>query len=120
MLRKAQRSTNLPHTYLEIEEGRMKKHKLAMGLSLTILVAFSGSGAVHAKGAANPSKPATASVDPIQSQNKRALMPHSDRKAAATHLKVAHQNERAEEMALASRQRHAEHGNDHARKGGVK
>lgn len=101
----------------------MKKNKLAMGLSLTILVALSGTGLVYAKGAATPSKPETgSSIDPIQSKNKRQITPHSDRKAAATHLKIAHEIDRAEEMAKASRQRHAEHGSapDHDHKGGVK
>lgn len=93
-----------------------------MGLSLTILLALSSTEAVHAKGGNKPAKPAAASIDPIQSKNKRQTTPLSDRKTAAAHLKVAHQNERADEMAQASRQRHAEHGNghDHARKGDVK
>jgi hypothetical protein len=66
----------------------MKKNKLAMGLSLTILVAIWGGGIAHAAGA--PSQNPTGNIDPIQTKNYRQNMPLSSRKAAAKRLKLVH------------------------------
>jgi len=73
----------------------MKANKLALRLSLTILVALWGGGA-YAKN--TPSQNAMSTGDPIQTQNKRQKTLHSDRKAAAVRLKHANQIARANEI----------------------
>ena len=77
----------------------MKKNKLAMGLSLTILVALWGGGIAYAAGA--PSQNPAGVGDPIAAQNphyKGLKTPHSSRKAAAKRLKVAHQKQHQQEL----------------------
>jgi hypothetical protein len=74
----------------------MKKNKLTLGLSLTILVAFLGGGIAHAT--AGPSNKAANIVDPIQSQHKRLQTRHSARKEAAKRLKVVHQQQHQHEL----------------------
>jgi hypothetical protein len=79
----------------------MKTNKLAMGLSLTILVALWGGGIAHAKGAAtSPANPMSAG-DPVQTQNphnKGLKSPHSARKEAAKRLRPAYQQEHQQKL----------------------
>ncbi len=77
------------------------RYKLAMKLSLTILIVFWGAELAHAQSAGTVSKTKTAMEEgnPIQSQNKRQKTPNSARKAAAARLKSVHQMVRAEKMA---------------------
>jgi hypothetical protein len=77
---------NLTLTLMRV--GNMKKNKLAMGLSLTILVAFCGGGIAHAVGAA--SQHPMSKVDTVQTKNSRQKTPHSGRKEAAKRLKQTH------------------------------
>jgi len=70
----------------------MKKINVAMGLSLTILVALYGGGVAQAVQGNHSQNPAGVS-DPIASQNpnyKGIKSPHSSRKEAAKRLKMAH------------------------------
>ena len=80
--------------------ANMKKNKLAMGLSLTILVALYGGGVAQAVQGNHSQNPAGVS-DPIASQNlhnKGIKSPHSSRKTAAKRLKVAHQQQHQQEL----------------------
>jgi hypothetical protein len=72
----------------------MKRNKLAMGLSLTILVAFLGNGIALAKGGEGSSHNQTNQGDPIQTNNtynKGLKSPHSARKQAGKRLRLIHQ-----------------------------
>jgi hypothetical protein len=83
------------------------KKKLSIGLVLTVLVGLCGTGIANA---ANSNAPAQnknnytpqakrGQRDPVVSQNKRQLPTLSDRKAAASRLKLAHNAERAKHQA---------------------
>ena len=74
----------------------MKRNKLALGLSLTILVAFLGGGVANATGA--PANKPSNIVDPVQSPNKRQQTRHSARKEAAKRLKLVHQQQHQQEL----------------------
>ncbi len=90
----------------------INKYKLAMKLSLTVLVVLWGAALAHAQGSGAVSKTPMQEGNPIQTQNQRQKIPNSDRKAAAARLKVKHQIDRAEKM--------DKHVREHGRKGGSK
>jgi hypothetical protein len=78
----------------------MKNKRLAFGLSLMILIAFSGNGLVMAKGGA-ATQPARNNIDPVESQNtndKGLKSPQSARKQAAKRLKQDYQQEQEQEL----------------------
>ncbi len=66
----------------------MKKNKLAIGLSLTILVALYGGGVAQA----------VTPGDQIPSHNQRQKMQHSVRKDAAKRLKKLHEQAREQHL----------------------
>ena len=67
----------------------MKKNKLAMGLSLTFLIAFWGGSLALAKGVSSHTP--MSDGNPIKTQNHRQKMPNSARKAAAARLRPVYQ-----------------------------
>ena len=77
----------------------MKRNKLAMGLSLTVLVGLLGGGLAHAVSATSPAQNSKHVVDPVKTQNHRQNMQHSARKLAAAHLKTVYKAARAKEIA---------------------
>jgi hypothetical protein len=83
------------------------KKKLSIGLVLTVLVGLCGAGianAANSNASAQTQNNSTKHAqrgerDPVVSQNKRQLPTLSDRKAAASRLKVVHNAERAKQQA---------------------
>jgi hypothetical protein len=79
----------------------MKKNKLAIGLSLTILIAVGMGNVAYAKSASTSSSNTKSVVDPIQTNNtqyKGLKSPNSSRKEAAKRLKVDHQQEHQQKL----------------------
>jgi hypothetical protein len=79
----------------------MKRNKLAMGLSLTILVAFLGNGIVLAKGGVGSTHSQANQGDPVQThnvQNKGLKSPHSARKQAGKRLKLVYQQKHQQKL----------------------
>ena len=79
----------------------MKKNKLAIGLSLTILIASGMGNVAYAKIASAPPSNTQTIVDPIQTNNtqyKGLKSPHSSRKDAAKRLKVVYQLEHQQKL----------------------
>ena len=79
----------------------MKKNKLAIGLSLTILIALAMWNVAYAKSATTPPSNTKSVVDPIQTNNtqyKGLKSPHSSRKDAAKRLKVDYQQDHQQKL----------------------
>ena len=79
----------------------MKKNKLAIGLSLTILIALGMWNVAYAKSASTSPSNTKSVVDPIQTNNtqyKGLKSPHSSRKDAAKRLKVGYQQEHQQKL----------------------
>ena len=79
----------------------MKKNKLAIGLSLTILIALGMGNVAYAKSASTSSSNTKSVVDPIQTNNtqyKGLKSPNSSRKDAAKRLKVDYQQEHQQKL----------------------
>ncbi len=72
------------------------KQTIQKSIALTMLVMVMGVGVADAKStrAKDPSK----NVDPVQTQNQRHKTQHADRKIAARHLRVKHQQEHQAEL----------------------
>lgn len=77
----------------------MKKNKLAMGMSLTILIALLGGGLAHAKSTGRLNHTPMNDGDPGVSRNQRHKTPNSNRQAAALRLKAEYQHTKAQEIA---------------------
>ena len=79
----------------------MKKNKLAIGLSLTILIALGMGNVAYAKSASISPSNTKSVVDPIQTNNtqyKGLKSPHSSRKDAAKRLKVSYQQDHQQKL----------------------
>ena len=79
----------------------MKKNNLAIGLSLTILIAAGIGNVAYAKSASNSTSNTKSVVDPIQTNNtqyKGLKSPHSSRKDAAKRLKVDYQQDHQQKL----------------------
>ncbi|MEI7995363.1 MAG: hypothetical protein WCH01_10725 [Methylococcaceae bacterium] len=79
----------------------MKKNKLAIELSLTILIAVGMGNVAYAKSASTSPSNTKSVVDPIQTNNtqyKGLKSPNSSRKEAAKRLKVDHQQEHQQKL----------------------
>ena len=79
----------------------MKKNNLAIGLSLTILIALGIGNVAYAKSASTSPSNTKSVVDPIQTNNtqyKGLKSPHSSRKDAAKRLKVGYQQKHQQKL----------------------
>ena len=92
----------------------MKKNKLALGLSLTILVALWGE--VANAQCASSTNPKCSGNPPVQTQNKRQKMHLSDRQAAAMRLKGVYVKQRQQKLLNIAQTQHGYTG--HCRRGG--
>lgn len=72
------------------------KQAIQKGIALTMLIMAMSVGVADAK-SAGPKDPSK-NVDPVQTQNQRHKTHHADRKIAARHLRVKHQQEHQAEL----------------------
>ena len=70
-------------------------------IALAVLVTVMSAGVSYAK--PTSSKSPSVKTDPVQTQNTRHKTPHADRKAAAKHLKLVHQQKIQTELTDSAR-----------------